>query len=533
MEKAYNRQYFSNDTAPELSDDNLNQMDAALDMIDNRMIEMHTGLRSSLEAEKIRVSNEKRREAFETERQKAEAERITAEAGRKQSEIERENAEAGRIANEYARMEQGRECEQAIERAKDAASGADEAAYRCESAIETAENYESDAKNYCVAAESMVHGGTGTREGEDDDNAGYYYRKAKECSEQSEKEADRAKSEADRARDITGTGIATAEKAGLVKPDGTTITVDEYGTIRTNTGYSLSLSMDPVTYKMTISLLDNTGKTVSSQEIDFPLESMVVGAQYSAGTKKLILTLQNGHTLEVDISSIISGLVNNTFTIAGIDMKDNITVNELRSALKIDKVDNTPDLEKQVYYAARAEEAGADIYGRFIHDFYAANADVGVYGQSFSIYYPIVSSGYVVKKQEETVRSLLNAIRELQENYYPIFEDLYKKAKNSLVLHYYARTYGIGTTAETFELDYDSVYLIIVATYNATNGAVRGMTARLIASPDNINSTANCTILNLGVTSNTDFTITAGNFKVSVKANSASYNADAVIYLVV
>ena len=44
-------------------------------------------------------------------------------------------------------------------------------------------------------------------------------------------EADRAKTEADRASSIANIGIATTEKAGTVKPDGITITVDADGTI--------------------------------------------------------------------------------------------------------------------------------------------------------------------------------------------------------------------------------------------------------------------------------------------------------------
>lgn len=61
-----------------------------------------------------------------------------------------------------------------------------------------------------VLARSYAVGGTGQREGEDTDNAKYY-------KEQAEA--------------IVGIGIATTEKAGIVKPDGETISVDEDGTI--------------------------------------------------------------------------------------------------------------------------------------------------------------------------------------------------------------------------------------------------------------------------------------------------------------
>lgn len=98
-------------------------------------------------------------------------------------------------------------------------------------------------------------------------------------------------------------------------------------------GCDLGLSIDTSTYVMTLELKNSTGNVLSAKNIDFPIESMVVNATYESGT--LSLSLQNGTTLDVDISDIVSGLVNNTFTIAGIDMKDNITASELKTALGV------------------------------------------------------------------------------------------------------------------------------------------------------------------------------------------------------
>lgn len=75
-----------------------------------------------------------------------------------------------------------------------------------ESAAESA----SAASGSATLAESYTHGGTGAREGEDTDNARYYMEQAKA---------------------VSAVDIATTEKAGIVKPDGTTITVDEDGTL--------------------------------------------------------------------------------------------------------------------------------------------------------------------------------------------------------------------------------------------------------------------------------------------------------------
>lgn len=67
-------------------------------------------------------------------------------------------------------------------------------------------------------AESYAHGGTGEREGEETDNAKYY--------------SEQAKLSADKAEALSDIGIMTTEKAGIGKPDGTTITADEDGTLR-------------------------------------------------------------------------------------------------------------------------------------------------------------------------------------------------------------------------------------------------------------------------------------------------------------
>lgn len=71
-------------------------------------------------------------------------------------------------------------------------------------------------------AESYAHGGTGAREGEDTDNAKYY--------------AEQAKISADNAAAVADIGIMTTEKVGIGKPDGTTITVDEDGTMHSAGG---------------------------------------------------------------------------------------------------------------------------------------------------------------------------------------------------------------------------------------------------------------------------------------------------------
>ncbi len=80
------------------------------------------------------------------------------------------------------------------------------------SATESA-NSASAASDSATLAESYTHGSTGTREGEDTDNARYYMEQAKA---------------------VSTVDVATTDKAGIVKPDGTTITVDVDGTLHGN-----------------------------------------------------------------------------------------------------------------------------------------------------------------------------------------------------------------------------------------------------------------------------------------------------------
>ena len=89
-------------------------------------------------------------------------------------------------------------------------------------------------------------------------------------------------------------------------------------------GNKINVSLDTSTYVMTISLLNSSDEVLSTANVDFPLESVIVNGSYSNGT--LTLELKNGTTIPIDISSIVNGLVPTSRTINGKSLTNNITL---------------------------------------------------------------------------------------------------------------------------------------------------------------------------------------------------------------
>ena len=106
----------------------------------------------------------------------------------------------------------------------------------------------------------------------------------------------------------------------------------------TKYGASLDLTVNETDYKLTAQLKDQDGTVLTTKTIDLPIEQLVTSVSYNDTTKDLTITLQNGSTATVPLDAIISGLVNEDRTIAGIDLKDNITVAEMQTALNVPKV---------------------------------------------------------------------------------------------------------------------------------------------------------------------------------------------------
>ena len=72
---------------------------------------------------------------------------------------------------------------------------------------------------------------------------------------------------------------------------------------------SLILALDSTNYKITLSGTKVDGSAFTVQNvIDLPLESVVVDGSYNNTTKKVVLTLQNGSTVDFSVADLVAGL---------------------------------------------------------------------------------------------------------------------------------------------------------------------------------------------------------------------------------
>ena len=103
----------------------------------------------------------------------------------------------------------------------------------------------------------------------------------------------------------------------------------------------VELSINPLTFVLTVTLKDQDGNVLgTAQTVDLPLETVVVGGSYDSQTKKIILTLENGQTVEFSVADLVAGL------------QSEITSNNKLSA---DLVDDANALHKFVTSAEKAK----------------------------------------------------------------------------------------------------------------------------------------------------------------------------------
>ncbi len=113
--------------------------------------------------------------------------------------------------------------------------------------------------------------------------------------------------------DVPSDMKALAEAVEAQIPDKNKIELDLADrALITETGNSIVTELDEETFILKIKLLNKKNEEISSQEIDLPLETMVVNANYDEETKELVLVLQNGTETRINVSDLVSGLVTDT-----------------------------------------------------------------------------------------------------------------------------------------------------------------------------------------------------------------------------
>ena len=164
---------------------------------------------------------------------------------------------------------------------------------RAESSATSADASEKSAASSSALAKSYAVGGTGTRDGEDTDNAKYYAEQAKNASDVgalseivenhiSDKIVHMTESEHDVVSklgessegSLTYNGseikpsVATTESTGVVKPDGKSMSVDESGTLSINLdGTTITLDEAKNVIKLADTLKDKIGSALQPESI--------------------------------------------------------------------------------------------------------------------------------------------------------------------------------------------------------------------------------------------------------------------------
>lgn len=78
--------------------------------------------------------------------------------------------------------------------------------------------------------------------------------------------------------------------------------------LKTSTGSLISMEINSSNYVVTVNLKNSAGTVLSTASVDLPLETVVVDGHYDNTTKKVILTLKNGSTIEFSVADLVAGL---------------------------------------------------------------------------------------------------------------------------------------------------------------------------------------------------------------------------------
>ena len=142
-------------------------------------------------------------------------------------------------------------------------------------------------------------------------------------------------------------------------------TAADVGALPSSTKYGATFvaSLNTTDYKLTLTLKDQDGNTLgTAQVIDFPIESVVVGGSYDSTNKKIVLTLQNGNTIDVPVGDLIAGLqseITSTNKLSADLVDDSTTTNKFVTAANKTTWDNKQDAISDLSTIRSGASAGA------------------------------------------------------------------------------------------------------------------------------------------------------------------------------
>lgn len=137
-------------------------------------------------------------------------------------------------------------------------------------------------------------------------------------------------------------------------------------TIHQHYGHSIRVISDTTNHIYTFQLLDAIGTVLNQEVIDLPIESLVVNGSYDSVNQKIILTLQNGNTIEIPIGALIGGLqteITNDNKLSSDLVDDTNHINKFVSA--VEKAQITTNKEDIAALEARVDDYS---YASMVYD---------------------------------------------------------------------------------------------------------------------------------------------------------------------
>lgn len=313
-----------------------------------------------------------------------------------------------------------------------------------------------EAWNYL--AESYAHGGTGKREGEDTDNAKYY-------SEQAQIYANNAEA-------VTGIGIMTTEKAGIGKPDGTTITADADGTLRVIGGASKSIYGDDA-----VSMYRKQGSTVGSKSFAFGYNNEA--SKYGS--------------FAVGVDNVASGLQSNAEGYSNI-ASGNVSHAEGNKNIASGNASHAEgNKTKAIGFCSHTEGKNTTAFSDYSHASGGGSVSIGNASYSEGIQ-TISGNGYILRVASVNVSEKRIIFTETYENFEEAFSKISVGTKIHVINIYYIDTADVFTV-ESIDSNTNSVivkedipssnftpWLAVLSVNNTVNGTSHSEGRGTIAS---------------------------------------------------